>query len=470
MISVLLSVTEFFGHFHPLLVHLPIGILLMALLLQWLSGKEQYKISPQVVKILLVCGMFSALLSCITGYVLSLSGDYDENVVSLHMWMGIAVALASMILVAKAIRRQLDIIYKVVSFSLLGFIAAAGHLGGSLTHGSDYLTATLLRSRDADQPQKVITNIQEAKVYGDVVQPMLQAKCYSCHGPNKQKGSLRLDDPQWLMKGGKDGASIVVGKGDESELIKRLLLAREDEDHMPPKEKPQLTEKQIALLHWWIDAGADFTKKIKELPQPEKIKPTLLAMQGDNNKGNKISNIPSAPVEAADPKAIEALSNKGVVVIPVAQNNNYLMANFVTAAHVNDRDIALLLPLKKQLVWLKLGAAKITDEALTMISQCKNLTELQLNHTNITDKGLTSLKSLDSLQTLNLVGTRVSIQGMMQLKSLKKLQSVYLYQTNVDRNNWFQLKRMFPKAHLDSGGYTLAFIPSDTMQVQTVKN
>ena len=96
MISVLLSVTEFFGHFHPLLVHLPIGILLMALLLQWLSGKEQYKISPQVVKILLVCGMFSALLSCITGYVLSLSGDYDENVVSLHMWMGIAVALASM--------------------------------------------------------------------------------------------------------------------------------------------------------------------------------------------------------------------------------------------------------------------------------------------------------------------------------------------------------------------------------------
>ncbi len=467
----LLSIIEFIGRFHPVLVHLPIGILMIGLLLQWLSGREKYKISIGVIKVILLCGMYAAILSCITGYLLSLSGDYDENLVALHKWMGIAVAVASMILVMKVVRQQFDVIHKIVSFSLLGLVITTGHLGGALTHGSDYLTAALKNnSNTADQPQKVISNIQEAKVYADVVQPMLQSKCYGCHGPQKQKGSLRLDNPEWMMKGGKNGPLIMAGKGDQSELIKRLLLPREDEHHMPPKAKQQLTEKQIALLHWWIETGADFTKKTKELPQPVKIKPVLLAMQGNSNTAKKnTNNVPSAPVEAADPKAIEALSNKGVVVMRVAQNSNYLMANFVTAVNTGDRDMLLLLPLKKQLIWLKLGGTEIKDQAMATISQCKNLRELQLTNTHITDNGLTFVKSLDSLQTLNLVGTKVSATGIRQLQSLKRLQSLYLYKTNVGKNEWAQLKSGFPKTYLDSGGYTLAFIHSDTMLVQTPK-
>jgi mono/diheme cytochrome c family protein len=471
MTTALLSITEFIGRFHPVLVHLPIGILMIGLLLQWLSGREKYKISIGVIKVILLCGMYAAILSCITGYLLSLSGDYDASLVALHRWMGIAVVAVSMILVVKVIRQQFDVIHKIVSFSLLGLVIVTGHLGGSLTHGSDYLTAALKNNNNAtDQAQKAISNIQEAKVYVDVVQPMLQSKCYSCHGPQKQKGGLRLDDPEWIMKGGKNGPPVMVGKGDQSELIKRLLLPWEDEHHMPPKEKQQLTERQIALLHWWIEAGADFTRKIKDLSQPAKIKPVLLAMQGNSSTVKKnTNNVPSVPVEAADPKAIEALSNKGVVVMRVAQNSNYLMANFVTAVNTGDSDMLLLLPLKKQLIWLKLGGTEIVDEALATISQCKNLRELQLTNTHITDKGLTFVKSLDSLQTLNLVGTKVSAIGIGQLQSLKKLQSLYLYKTNVGKTDWPQLKSEFPKTYLDSGGYTLAFIHSDTMLVQTPK-
>ena len=92
----LLSVTEFIGRFHPLLVHLPIGILLLALAFQWLSRKEQYKLPHGVMKVVWISGAFTALLSCITGYMLSLSGDYDEDTVAIHMWMGIAVAAVSL--------------------------------------------------------------------------------------------------------------------------------------------------------------------------------------------------------------------------------------------------------------------------------------------------------------------------------------------------------------------------------------
>jgi mono/diheme cytochrome c family protein/uncharacterized membrane protein len=465
MTGMLLSITEFIGRFHPVLVHLPIGILLIGLLLQWLSKKEEYKISPEVIKIILLCGMFSALVACVTGYMLSLSGDYEEGLVGLHMWMGLAVAAASMLLVAKTIRRKLDSTHRIASISLLILIIITGHLGGSLTHGSDYLTAALKNEADP-QPQKIIPNIQEAKAYDDVIQPLLESKCYSCHGPKKQKGKLRLDDPKWMMKGGEDGVVLVAGKGEESELIKRILLAPGEEHHMPPKQKSQLTEKQISLLHWWIDAGADFTKKIKELPQTDKIKPVLLAMQ--NNGERKLNTaIPASPVEAGDQKAIQALTNKGVIVMPVAQNNNYLMASFVSAKEFSDSDMNLLMPLQKQLVWLKIGGTRITDSALFKINSFANLTQLDLSHTAVTDKGVSFLKDLKNLQWLNLVGTQVTASALLTLSELKRMQTVYLFRTKVNANGWNQLIKTFPKIRFDTGGYSIPFLSTDTIVVRT---
>ena len=67
-------------------------------------------------------------------------------------------------------------------------------------------------------------------------------------------------------------------------MMRRLLLPRNEEDHMPPKEKPQLKDNEIALIHWWIATGATFDKKTKELEQPEKIKPILLALQKEVKK------------------------------------------------------------------------------------------------------------------------------------------------------------------------------------------
>lgn len=456
----LLSITEFTGRFHPLLVHLPIGIMLVALLLQWLSRRQQYALSDGVLRVLWLSGAATALLSCITGYLLSLSGEYDERTVNLHMWMAVSTTLLAVFICVCVFRRRFDKLYHGALVLLLLLIAITGHLGGSLTHGSDYLTAALSDSGKADKPGKVIANIQEAQVYADVVEPMLQSKCYGCHGRNKQKGGLRMDSPEWLMKGGKEGRVIRSGKAGQSELIKRLLLAREEEHHMPPKEKPQLSERQVALLHWWVEQGADFSKKVKELPQPEKVKTVLLSMQGSEKKPDPA--VPETPVEAADEKAVEQLRNRGAIVLPVAQNSHYLMVNFVTATGITDTDIRLLLPLGKQLVWLKAGGTRIGDPALQSISQCTNLTRLQLNGTQITDKSLPLLRSLSRLQSLNLVGTNISTQGLLPLRTLKKLQSIYLYQTRIQPGAWPQLKQAFPHVQLDTGGYVVPFFVTDT--------
>jgi mono/diheme cytochrome c family protein/uncharacterized membrane protein len=468
---VFLFIPEFIGRFHPLLVHLPIGILLLAPLLQWLSRREGYTIAPGVMKVIWLLGIGSALLSCITGYMLSLSSEYDKGTVTLHMWAGIGVTILALLAALKVFRREHDTTYKASAIGLLLLITFTGHLGGSLTHGGDYLLAGMSGGKNAAEDKPVlIADVQAANVYTDVISPMLQSRCYSCHGPQKQKGGLRMDSPEGLMKGGKEGKAFIPGQADESEMIKRLLLPPSHEDHMPPKEKPQLSEAQIALIHWWIAQGAPFDKKVQALPQPEKIKPYLLALQGGAVPEEKKlpASVPAAEVEPAPQKDIAALTAKGVLVMPVAQDAHYLSANFVNAIDFSDKDAALLLPLKKQLVWLKMGNTHTGDSALQMVGQCRNLTMLQLNNTAVTDKGLGFLQQLSALQSLNLVGTAVSVQGLEQLKGLQQLQSVYLYKTKVTAKDWAQLKKIFPRATLDSGGYIVKSLPTDTTLVKPV--
>ncbi|MFI5129916.1 MAG: c-type cytochrome domain-containing protein [Chitinophagales bacterium] len=469
----LASLTEFIGHFHPLIVHLPIGFLLAGLLLQWLSYKEKYRSLQQAVAIVLLWGAITASIAAITGYLLRISDDYDKNAVNWHQWMGIGVAVSSWILYAKEKNPQWMISKKIIAAVLLLLIIITGHLGGSLTHGSDYLTRPLSDVFGDDSTSntaiKPVPDVQEAVAYNDIIKPILQTKCYSCHGPNKQKGKLRMDDEQLLMKGGKDGKAIEPGNADQSEMIKRLLLPVDDQDHMPPKEKPQPTESQIALLHWWIGNGADFTKKVKDIPQTEKVKPLLLALQKAPEVKKDISFIPVKPVERGDDKIIDQLNKKGILVMPVAKNSNYLMANFVTHPQIDSADMQLLLSLRKQLIWLKLSYTNLTDSRMAAVGQLQGLTRLSLDHTKISDKGIGELKQLQNLQYLNVVATNVSAEGVVQLKKLKTLLSIFLYQTQVKKEDWPMLQKTFPTAQIDSGGYTVEMLATDTVEIKAKK-
>jgi hypothetical protein len=174
-------------------------------------------------------------------------------------------------------------------------------------------------------------------------------------------------------------------------------------------------------------------------------------------------------VAKADEVAVKKLKDLGAVVIPVAQNTNWLSVNFVTAMNFSDKEMQSLLPLKEQIIWLKLGNTLITDSALAIISQFRNLMRLQLDHTKITDKGLSELRRLNHLRYLNLVGTQVTARGVLQLKNLKELQSIYLYQTAVSKSGWNELKKTFPKALIDIGGYEVPFLATDTVQVKPPK-
>jgi uncharacterized membrane protein len=470
---VLLSISELIGHLHPLFVHLPVGILLLGIIILWLSYTEKYKILRPAVPVIFFCGMVVAICSCITGYLLSVSDDYDKTLVHWHQWLAIMLATVSILLYLKIRFTFWNISEKVLSIVLLLLIFITGHLGGSLTHGADYITkpfADIFRTDSVPEAViKPIPNVQKAVVYTDIIKPILQTKCYSCHGPNKQKGKLRMDDSLMLQQGGKDGKVIDPGKANESLIIKRLLLPVDNEDHMPPKEKAQPSESQIVLLEWWINQGANYQNKVKETGKPNNISYILASLQNVKETGKKITDIPEGTVEKADGSTIEKMKHRGLVVLPVSQNSNWLKVDFLMDKGLAKEGLPSLLSLKKQLIGLKLGYTDVGDSDMVIIAQLTNLTSLSLEHTNITDVGLKKILSNQNLQYLNLVGTQVTAQGILQLNELKKLKSLYLFQTNVRNTDWKVLYNSFPYTQIDSGGYIVPLLQTDTVVIKINK-
>ena len=148
------------GYFHPLLVHLPIGFLLLAILMDLLAYRSAFVQYRAAVPSTLFLGFVAALLSCGTGYLLANSGDYEPTSLQTHQQAGWIVAGASGVLWLLSgvfFRKQSQAGSRWMSALLLalgGVIAYTGHQGGSLTHGSDYLSW-----RAANESEKPVRKI-----------------------------------------------------------------------------------------------------------------------------------------------------------------------------------------------------------------------------------------------------------------------------------------------------------------------
>jgi uncharacterized membrane protein len=474
-----LTITAFLAHLHPALVHLPIGILLAALLLQLLARWERFSAFRPAIPIVLLVGLASAVLSCVTGFLLYSNGDYDDGLVSAHLWLAIALTFTAFSLYAWAgfgarTARLFDRKGSMIGVLLFLLITVTGHFGGSLTHGEDYLSSSF---HNISQPPafRPIADVQQAAAYEDIVKPILESRCNNCHGSRRQKGGLRLDSPDGIARGGKDGGILVAGKADSSELIKRILLPDNEEHHMPPKDRPQLSSQEQQLLTWWVDQGGDYRKLVKDLPQPEKVRGALLSLQNKRaseaggvaglDKAGGVGILPEEPMEAADAKAVQNLRHAGVIVMPMAENSHYLTVAFASVPEAAAK-VSMLLPLKKQMVELNLSNVGVGDKEMDVIKQCKALRIVNLKGTRITDGGLSAIFSLPELRVLNLGQTGVTAQGLQAMRPPAHLHVLYLFQTRLDRKYWDKLKLLYRTAILDSGGYTLPVLTTDTAIVR----
>lgn len=246
------------------------------------------------------------------------------------------------------------------------------------------------------------------------IRPIFAEKCYQCHGPEKDKGDLRLHAKAEILD---EDYIIVAGKPEESEIYKRVILPPGDDDVMPPEGKAEpLTAQQQELLKKWIAEGADFGQwtidesKVAHQPQEEKL----------------------PEVAAAPAEALARLQEAGALAMPLAQNTNLLNVDFrAEAANTGDPQLALLRPIESQVAWLGLGKTQVTDGGLEQIKGLKNLRKLDLHGTGITDAGLAHLAGLQDLRYVNLYDTKITDAGLDHLKGLKNLKKLYVWQTGV---------------------------------------
>src|SRR5258707_15562932 len=88
---------EFFGRLHPMLVHLPIGILILVITWILIFEFKKKKVSRSVLNFTLAAAALTAIASACTGYLLSRTGEYDETILSQHQWLGLSVAFISFV-------------------------------------------------------------------------------------------------------------------------------------------------------------------------------------------------------------------------------------------------------------------------------------------------------------------------------------------------------------------------------------
>ena len=179
-----------------------------------------------------------------------------------------------------------------------------------------------------------------AVVFKEVVMPILEAKCTSCHGAEKSKGKLRMDTLANILKGGGDGPeTVVAGKSGDSLMMKRILLPKDDDDHMPPAEKDQITTQECQLLAWWINEGASETMTVAQAKnRAPNIEAALAAVL--------VGKPAAAPVAAAKPAAPAPAKPAAPAAAPVKAATAALNPEIAAKANVYQHIIAPILESK----------------------------------------------------------------------------------------------------------------------------
>lgn len=302
----------------------------------------------------------------------------------------------------------------------------------------------------------------KAVVYRDVIAPILESKCVSCHGLEKKKGKLQMHDFASIMKGGGDGATTVIPKNTkESLLLARINLATDDDEHMPPSDEPQVTKEELALMKWWIETGASDTTTVAAAKPTAEVEGVLVALLAKGlpkteAKMAKTEKPKAKPLTDAEKKQVAEISAKiqglNASLMPLAQDTEQLRLSVINATDkFGDKELALLEPIAVQIVWVDLARSQITDAGLATLAKMNNLERLHLENTKVTDAGLASLAGLQALEYINIYGTKTTDAGIAKLESAKGLKKLFVWQTGVTQAGAKALEGKVPGLKVNVG-------------------
>src|SRR5690625_1769935 len=284
-----LWIWQLLARMHPLVVHFPIGALVIAFFLELLTLGGKRPELRSGIRWLVYIGAGTSLAAMLFGLMLAYDGNYSEETLFYHQWGGIITlilaAIASWLVyrVETSGRKKDLYLYRGTLAATVMVLTVAGHFGASLTHGNDYITSVLPWNYDTiaeGEFNELLTEVNQHMEMGSLsethkselnvgVRRIFAHSCYRCHDSNEAEGGLVLNSKEGVMKGGDDGSIITPGQPGDSELMRRITLPEGHDDVMPQKGS-SLSEGQVELIRTWIEVGAPWSdedvKTFREAP------------------------------------------------------------------------------------------------------------------------------------------------------------------------------------------------------------
>ncbi len=441
----LLQLSELLGKFHPLVVHLPIGFIVLTLLLKSSDALRPNPNIKALLPLLLQLSFAAVLLATLTGYIMPKGNDFDQRLLDRHFWSGIALSLVSLGMLLPPLKK-----WRSYGYWLLGILVAlAGHLGGTLTHGENYFQLSA-----AGQGAPLV---QDGTLYQDHIYPIFHTKCIACHNNAKSKGGLKMHEFPLLMQGGESGTVITAAHPEKSDLYQRLLLPTAHEDHMPPKGKVQPSEQEISLIKWWIERGADRNLRPADIPDNDPIHKLLQALA-------VVPTAPKAALPKRAPLSLEVINNlatRGARLVPIDQALHYYKLIYSTTDTLATDELAAI---KTQVLEFQMDNDTLSAQLCSLLSTFPNLQKLRLYRCHFAKGGLLHLDNMQQLAVLNLSGSTGTVENIATKQLPPSLQNIYLFDS--DFIPLFQsLAPHHPRIQIDTGGYQVPTLASDTLRL-----
>jgi hypothetical protein len=494
----------FLGRFHVLIVHLPLGILTLAVALEILVRFKPFKFLEGAVGPTWVAGALSAIGTVALGLMHASEASFqDMPAVDAHRLAGTSLCIATCVVAVLRLRmhrvsvwpswagskKTVEPVYNFIqpAFARGGLLDRAyaklwgipvavvlalmfitGHLGGNLTHGDTYLTEyapnpirMALGLPPTMGPRPKPKDLASADLFLDVVNPALQQRCSTCHNDSKKSGGLSMASYDSLIKGGEKGAVITPGNMAGSDLFHRISLTPDDKDFMPKDGKTPLTKNEVKAIGAWIAAGAPKSGLVGQMKLTADASSAIQAVIGAggsggdeqaDNGGGVSKEAPLPTVAAADAALVTKVVAEGFILRKVDKNSNLLDADYVSAKPVTSDTISDLAKLAPQLLRLNLRHAGVTDAMVKTISSFPNLRHLRLEaNPAVTDAAAKDISGIKTLTYLNLVNTKVTDTGFTQVAALPKLQRIYFWGTPITPAAVTKLKETRKDVFFDTG-------------------
>ena len=444
----------FIGRFHPLMVHLPIGIFILGYILEVLlqTGFRNLVESRKIVIITYSIGLLAGVVAAITGWLLSFSNDYGIEALHDHKQLGILTLVAMLLVIIYQIKApdtkgKLKLSGSTIAIVL---ISLTGHLGGNLTHGSTYLLEygpDILK----DDAQESTLRLREMNpdslmIYADIIQPLIQRQCLECHNAEENYGGLVLEKYSDLFKEAAHEIPVIAGSPERSEFLKRVSLPLDHEKIMPPK-KGGFGYTDVQILRYWIENGADSLASFNS----ETMNKELIGLI-HRDYGLDYSPKPyyeKVRLDSLDEGILTQIRGAGFRANYLGENNLLLDVEY-KGDSMGENQIDMLNQVSNQITFLKIADCNLSDDLVAQMTNIQHLTRIDLSKNQLTAKVIDFLIKHPHLESANLNNTDITKEPLLKLLSQPGLKRVYVLNTKLSAEEIGDLQKTYAEVEIIS--------------------